>query len=154
MQSRKEFLDDIAVSLGGYVAEKTIFNDLTTGAANDLQVLTALARDMVTRYGMSEKLGPMTFEAMPGRTIFGMGVESGEQSEEVSAQIDAEVRGIINGGLKKAEAVIKKHRAALDAIAQKLVEVETIEQDEFEKILIAHRIVPKKKQDIEHQPIV
>jgi len=154
MQSRKEFLDDIAVSLGGYVAEKLIFNDLTTGAGNDLQVLTALARDMVTRYGMSEKLGPMTFEAMPGRTIFGMGVEGGEQSEEVSAQIDAEVKGIINAALKKAETVIKKHRAALDAIAQKLVEVETIEQDEFEKILIAHRIVPKKKQDIEHQPIV
>ncbi|MCR4281129.1 MAG: ATP-dependent zinc metalloprotease FtsH [Candidatus Kaiserbacteria bacterium] len=154
MQSRKEFLDDIAVSLGGYIAEKMIFHDITTGASNDLQVLTALARDMVTRYGMSDKMGPMAFDPALGRTLFGGGVEGGEQSEEVSAMIDAEVKGIILGALKKAEAVMKKHRGALDAIAQKLIEVETIERDDFEKILIAHGITPKKKQDIEHQPIV
>ncbi|MDO8522546.1 MAG: ATP-dependent zinc metalloprotease FtsH [bacterium] len=153
MQSRKEFLDDIAVSLGGYIAEKLIFKDITTGASNDLQVLTALARDMVTRYGMSEKMGPVAFDAALGRTLFGGGVEGGEQSEEVSAQIDAEVKAIITGALKKAEAVIKKHRRAMDAIAKKLIEVETIEREDFEKILIAHGITPKKKQDIEHQPI-
>ena len=153
MQSRKEFLDDIAVSLGGYIAEKLIFGDITTGASNDLQVLTALARDMVTRYGMSEKMGPVAFNAAIGRTLFGGGVEGGEQSEEVAAQIDAEVKKIITHALHKAEGVIKKHRIALDAIAQKLVEVETIEHDDFEKILIAHGIVPKKKQDIEHQPL-
>ena len=154
MQSRKEFLDDIAVSLGGYIAEKMIFHDITTGASNDLQVLTALARDMVTRYGMSDKMGPVAFDAAIGRTLFGGGVEGGEQSEEVSAQIDAEVKNIISGAHKKAETVIKKHRGALDAIAKKLIEVETIEHDDFEKILIAHGITPKKKQDIEHQPIV
>ncbi|MDO8481790.1 MAG: ATP-dependent zinc metalloprotease FtsH [bacterium] len=154
MQSRKEFLDDIAVSLGGYIAEKLIFNDITTGASNDLQVLTALARDMVTRYGMSDKMGPVAFDAAIGRTLFGGGVEGGEQSEEVSAQIDSEVKRIITGALKKAEAVMKKHRGALDAIAQKLIEVETIEREDFEKILVAHGITPKKKQDIEHQPIV
>ncbi len=154
MQSRKEFLDDIAVSLGGYIAEKLIFKDITTGASNDLQVLSALARDMVTRYGMSEKMGPVAFDAAIGRTIFGQGVDGGEQSEEVSAQIDAEVKKIITGALRKAESVIKKHRAALDAIAQKLIEVETIERDDFEKILIAHGITPKKKADIEHQPLV
>ncbi|MDP3965560.1 MAG: ATP-dependent zinc metalloprotease FtsH [bacterium] len=154
MQSRKEFLDDIAVSLGGYIAEKLIFHDITTGASNDLQVLTALARDMVTRYGMSDKMGPVAFDAAIGRTLFGGGVEGGEQSEEVSAMIDAEVKNIITGALKKAEAVIKKHRGAMDAIAKKLIEVETIERDDFEKILIAHGITPKKKQDIEHAPIV
>ena len=154
MQSRKEFLDDIAVSLGGYIAEKLIFHDITTGASNDLQVLTALARDMVTRYGMSEKMGPMAFDAALGRTLFGGGVEGGEQSEEVAALIDSEVKGIINGALKKAEAVIKKHRGAMDAIAKRLIEVETIEREDFEKILIAHGIVLKKKADIEHQPLV
>jgi len=154
MQSRKEFLDDIAVSLGGYIAEKLIFKDITTGASNDLQVLTALARDMVTRYGMSEKMGPVAFDAALGRTMFGVGIDGGEQSEEVSAQIDAEVKKIISGALKKAEAVIKKHRGAMDAIAKKLIEVETIEREDFEKILIAHGIVPKKKADIEHQPLV
>ena len=153
MQSKREFLDDIAVSLGGYVAERMIFDDVTTGAANDLQVLTALARDMVTKYGMSEKLGPVTFEAQPGRTIFGIGVEGGEQSEEVAAQIDAEVKNIISSAVRKAEHVIKKHRAALDAIARKLIELETIERNEFEKLLIAHGITPKKKLDIEHQPL-
>ena len=89
MQSRKEFLDDIAVSLGGYIAEKMIFDDITTGASNDLQVLTALARDMVTRYGMSDKMGPIAFDAALGKAMFGQGVEGGEQSEEVAGQIDA-----------------------------------------------------------------
>ena len=153
MQSRKEFLDDIAVSLGGYIAEKMVFNDVTTGAANDLQVLSALARDMVTRYGMSEKFGPVALDPALGRTLFGMGLEGGEQSQEVAAQVDAEVNKIIEGAKKKAENVLKKHRKALNAIAKQLVEVETIEQEAFEKILIAHGITPKKKQDIEHQPL-
>ncbi|KKW20419.1 MAG: Lysyl-tRNA synthetase [Candidatus Adlerbacteria bacterium GW2011_GWC1_50_9] len=70
MQSRKEFLDDIAVSLGGYIAEKMVFGDITTGASNDLQVLSALARDMVTRYGMSDVFGPIALETSQGHTIF------------------------------------------------------------------------------------
>jgi cell division protease FtsH len=94
MQSRREFLDDIAVSLGGYVAEKLVFGDLTTGAANDLQVSTSLARDMVTKYGMSEKFGPIVFDQMGGRVMFGGGVEGGEQSQDVAA-IDTEVKKII-----------------------------------------------------------
>ena len=153
MQSRKEFLDDIAVSLGGYIAEKMVFDDITTGASNDLQVLTALARDMVTRYGMSEKMGTIVYESARGGTMFGGGVEGGEQSQEVQGQIDAEVKKIIDGGYKKAEAVIKKHRGALDAIAKELTEVETIEREAFEKILIANGITPKKKEDIEHAPL-
>ena len=108
---------------------------------------------MVTRYGMSEKIGPMVFEAMPGRTLFGGGVEGGEQSQEVAAQIDAEVKKIITDAHKKADDIIKKHRPVLNAIAAHLVEIETIERDDFEKILIAHGIVPKKKEDIEHQPL-
>jgi len=154
MQSRKEFLDDIAVSLGGYLAEKMIYDDVTTGASNDLQVLTALARDMVTRYGMSDKVGPMAVDAARGRTLFGSGIEGTEQSEEVAAEVDAEVKAIIHGAYKKAEDVMKKHRKALDAIAKALVEVETVEREEFEKILIANGITPKKKEDIEHQPLV
>ena len=152
MQSRKEFLDDIAVSLGGYIAEKMVYGDITTGASNDLQVLTALARNMVSRYGMSDKLGPIAFAASAQRAMFGEGVD-GEQSQEVAAAIDDEVKKIIMGAHKKAEDVMKKHRDALDAIAQKLVEVETIERDDFEDILIAHGITPKKPEDIEHAPL-
>lgn len=152
MQSRNEFLDDIAVSLGGYIAEKMIYNDVTTGASNDLQVLTALARDMVTRYGMSDTFGPIALDAAQGRTLFGSGLEGNEVSHDVAAKIDAEVKVIIDGARKKAEDVLTKYRATLDAIAQKLVEVETIEREDFEKILVANGITPKQKQDIEHQP--
>ncbi len=152
MQSRKEFLDDIAVSLGGYLAEKIVFGDITTGASNDLQVLTALARNMVSRYGMSEKMGPIAFTASARQTMFGDGVEE-EASQEVAAQIDAEVRKIIDGAHKKAKSVIEEHRDALNAIAERLVEVETIEREDFEDILIAHGITPKKKELIE-APIV
>jgi len=81
MQSKREFLDDIAVSLGGYIAEKNIFGDVTTGPSNDLQVLTALARDMVTKYGMSEKLGTVALEGEGGRALFGGGIDGKEYSE-------------------------------------------------------------------------
>jgi|TARA_Y100000310_G_scaffold345866_1_gene471929 cell division protease FtsH len=151
MQSKKEFLDDIAVSLGGYVAERLVFDDLTTGPSNDLQVLTALARDMVTKYGMSEKMGPVALEGGDGKALFGRGVNDKEYSEKVGAEVDAEVNRIIDSGYKRAETILKDHRKALDVIAKTLIEVETIERDEFEKLLLANGITPKKKQDIEHQ---
>ncbi len=154
MQSKREFLDDIAMSLGGYVAEKTVFGDITTGPSNDLQVLTALARDMVTRYGMSDKVGTIALEGEGGRALFGRGVEDKSYSEKVSSEIDAEVKKIIDEAYKKAQTIITDHRKLLNAIAKRLVEVETIERDEFEQILVVHGITPKKKQDIEHQPIV
>ena len=153
MQSKNEFLDDIAVSLGGYVAEKEVFGDLTTGPSNDLQVLTALARDMVTKYGMSDELGPMALEGEGGRTLFGRGVSEKEYSEAISAKIDTEVKLIIEGAYAKALKIITEKRGVLNAIAEKLVEVETLERDEFEKLLIANGITPKAKKDIEHQPI-
>ncbi len=151
LQSRNEFLDDIAMSLGGYVTEQKIFNDLTTGPSNDLQVATALARDMVTKYGMSEKMGPVALEGASGGVLFGRGVDSKEYSERVSAEIDAEVSLIITEAVGKAEEIITTHRKALDAIANYLIEKETIERDEYEKLLITHGIMPKQKKDIEHQ---
>ncbi len=151
LQSKKEFLDDIAVALGGYVVEKTIFGDLTTGPSNDLQVASALARDMVAKYGMSEKLGAVAFESQPGRPMFGQRFDEKGYSEEVGAKIDAEVSKIINEGMERAHEIITKHRDALNDIAKTLIEVETIEQKQFEEILIRNKIKPKKKLDIEHQ---
>ncbi|MFA6227551.1 MAG: ATP-dependent zinc metalloprotease FtsH [Candidatus Paceibacterota bacterium] len=151
LQSKKEFLDDIAVALGGYVTEKMIFNDLTTGPSNDLQVSTALARDMVTKYGMSEKMGPVALEGEGGRALFSRGVGDKEYSDKVNAEIDKEVSEIMDSNMKRAEQIIKDHRKALDAIAKKLIETETIERVEFEKLLVANGITPKKKEDIEHQ---
>ena len=151
MQSKKEFLDDIAVSLGGYLAEKMVFGDLTTGPSNDLQVLTALARDMVTKFGMSEKLGPIALEGEGGRVLFGRGVGEKDYSEKIAAEVDAEVSYIITEAHEKGNKILHEHRKALDAIAAKLMEVETIERKEFEELLISNGITPKKKQDIEHQ---
>jgi len=153
MQSKKEFLDDIAATLGGYIAEKMVFDDITTGPSNDLQVLTALARSMVTKFGMSEKMGPVALEGDGGRALFGSGLEGKEYSEKVSAEIDAEVHKIINDAYSRAETILKDQRKTLDAIAHRLIEVETLEREEFEQLLIANGITPKRKQDIEHQPI-
>ena len=151
LQSKKEFLDDIAVSLGGYVTEQMLFDDLTTGPSSDLQVSTALARDMVTKYGMSEKLGPIALESQGGKVIYGRGVEDREFSERVAAEIDAEVSRIMNEAKEKAKKVITENRKLLEAIAKRLIETETIERAEFETILVAHGITPKQKLDIEHQ---
>ena len=152
LQSRREFLDDIAVSLAGYSAEKMIFGDLTTGPSNDLQVATGLARDMVAKYGMSEKLGPMAFEGQLGRPMFGYGFEGGvDYSERFGAVIDDEVARILSEAEKKAEEILTKHRPTLNAIATRLIETETIEREAFEKLLVANGITPKQKQDIEHQ---
>lgn len=148
MQSKNEFLDDIAMSLGGYVAEKLIFGDFTTGASNDIQVLTSLARSMVTRWGMSERIGPIALEG-DGRVIFGSGISERDHSEKMAAEIDAEVSGIITEAYEKAQYIIKKHRQILEIIAKRLIEVETIEREEFEQILVSNGIQPKKKEVID-----
>jgi cell division protease FtsH len=148
LQSKKAFLDTIAMSLGGYVTEKMIFGDVTTGPSNDLQVSTALARDMVTRYGMSDKLGAMAFEASGSLAMFGEGLKAGEFSEHVAGEIDAEVSHIMSESLKRADTAVKTHRPLLDAIAKRLIEKETIERDEFESILVAHGIQPKKREEV------
>ncbi|MBU6321231.1 MAG: ATP-dependent zinc metalloprotease FtsH [Patescibacteria group bacterium] len=140
MQSRKQFLDDIAATLGGYVAEEMLFDDLSTGPSNDLAVITGLARDMVMRYGMSEALGPISFgeRELLGKETY---------SEEVAAKIDAEVAKIIAEAKARAERVLADHRAALDTIAKALIEHETIEREEFEKLLVASGITPKTNED-------
>lgn len=150
LQSRKVFLDDIAVSLGGYVVEKMIFGDLTTGPSNDLRVAAALARDMVTKYGMSEAFGPVALEDSGGRLFLGR-TATGEReySEDVSKKIDAEVARIIDEAMEKATKVVTKHRKALDAIAGELIKTETLERAEFEKVLIVNGITPKKEAEDE-----
>ncbi len=145
LQSKNEFLDDITVSLGGYVAEKMIFGDITTGPSNDLQVATNLARAMVTRWGMSDAIGPIALESDGGRTMFGQGVDDKEYSEKVGALIDSEIEKIIKDSHSRAIEEITKHRKVLDAIAAKLIEVETLEQVEYDAVIIANGIIPKRK---------
>lgn len=145
MRSKKEFLDDIVVSLGGYVTEEQKFGDLTTGASNDLQVISALARDMVTKYGMSEEIGPVSFETETGKVIRGTVVGERDYSEQITSKIDSEVSRIINEAYDRAEKLLDEYGEVLEGIAQKLIEVETLERPEFEELLKQHNITPKQK---------
>ncbi|KKS49676.1 MAG: Lysyl-tRNA synthetase [Candidatus Nomurabacteria bacterium GW2011_GWA2_43_66] len=146
LQSKKEFIDDIAMSLGGYVAEQMIFKDITTGPSSDLIIATNIARAMVTRWGMSDIIGPIALVDSGGRPQYGEITEK-EFSETVSTKVDAEVSRIINEGLRSAEKVLTEHKKAFTAIAKKLIEVETLEQEEYEKILTVHGIMLKKKEE-------
>lgn len=148
LQSKKEFIDDIAMSLGGYVAEQMIFGDITTGPSSDLSVATNIARAMVTRWGMSDVIGPIALADSGGKLQYGEMPEK-EFSETVATKVDAEVSRIINDGLKTAQTVLNDHKKAFTVIAHKLIEVETLEQEEYEKILTAHGILLKKKEIIE-----
>lgn len=144
LQNKKEFLDDIAMSLGGYVAEEMIFGTVSTGPSNDLQVSTSLARAMVTRWGMSEKIGPIALENDGGRPLFGTGVNNKEYSEKISALIDEEVSKIMKEALERARKVLAEHKDVLEAITKKLMEVETLERAEYEEIIKAYNIPIKK----------
>jgi cell division protease FtsH len=135
MHTRKEFYDDIAMTLGGYVTEQMIFNDLSTGPSNDLQVVANLARDMVTKYGMSDVLGPVALEGTGGQMIGGGMSENRGYSSQVAKAIDEEVSRIIEEGKETAKVILTKYRPALVAISERLIEVETMEREEYEALL-------------------
>jgi len=103
---------------------------------------------MVTKYGMSDKIGPVALEATSGRALFGQDVGEREYSEAVGEVIDAEVSKIMNEAYARAEAIITEKRSALDNISKALVEAETLERAEFENILIANGITPKKLPEL------
>jgi cell division protease FtsH len=135
LHSKSEFEDKLAGMLGGHVAEEIVFGDTTTGASNDIEKATGLARAMVTQYGMSDKLGPLTF-GKKDEMIF-LGREISEQrnySDEIAAKIDAEVREIIDRAHDRAREALTSQRVVLDRLAALLVEKETIESDEFEAL--------------------
>ncbi len=135
MHARAEFIDDLAVMLGGYVAEKEVFGDITTGASDDLRKATKLARQLVTRYGMSEALGPRTFGEQEELIFLGREIhESRDYSEKLAEKIDEEISALVHGAMETARAILKKERAHLDRIAKILLEKETIEKDEFEAL--------------------
>ncbi len=130
---RSEFTDRIAVALGGRTAEEVVFGDVTDGAVSDLEQATRMARAMVTRYGMSERLGPMVF-GQRSELIF-LGKEIGEQrnySEETAELIDREVQRIVREAHEKARQIILRYRHKLDEIAERLIREETIDGAEFE----------------------
>jgi len=134
--SREEFEDQIACFMGGRAAEELIFNQFTTGASMDLQQATSIARAMVTKYGMSEKLGPRSYGSQSG-SIF-LGRELGEQrdySEHYAEEIDNEVRTILQRAYERAATILRDNRARLDNIARVLIEQETLDRQAFEDLM-------------------
>jgi cell division protease FtsH len=135
LASRKKMLATLAYALGGRAAEELVFDDITSGASNDIEQVTKMARAMVTRMGMSGDLGPMTYGQKEELIFLGREIsEQRDYSEAVAELIDREVRKIVEEAYKQSKALLKKYRAQLDAVANKLLEVETITRDEFEAI--------------------
>src|SRR6185312_15321558 len=135
LQSKSEFEDKIAGLLGGNAAERLIFGDTTTGASNDIEKATDLARRMVTEFGMSDRLGPLSF-GKRDELVF-LGREIGEQrnySDEIAKTIDEEVRAIVDRAYERATQVLETHRDRLDGLASKLVAEETVDSDGFEAL--------------------
>jgi cell division protease FtsH len=136
LKTRKQFLSDLATALGGYVSEQEIFGDLTTGASNDLQVASDMARKMVVKYGMSEKFGPITFGKTEELVFLGKEITTEKNySEQTAQKIDEEVEGIIKKAYETARKIIRQRRKILDAIAKQLIEKETIEKEEFDLLM-------------------
>jgi cell division protease FtsH len=136
LHTRSEFIDELAVLLGGYTAEKLVFNELTTGASSDLQKATELARRLVTKYGMSEKLGPRTFGGREELVFLGREIATEKDySEEIAAQIDKEVAKFIDNAYHTAKKILTEKRKKLDQIAKQLIKKETIERKEFERLM-------------------
>ncbi|HYY55291.1 MAG TPA: ATP-dependent zinc metalloprotease FtsH [Candidatus Dormibacteraeota bacterium] len=135
LRSKKEFEDDIAMALGGWVAEQLATGDTTTGASNDIEKASEMARQMVMRYGMSERLGPLAFGRRDELIFLGRQIaEERNYSEEIAKQIDEEVHEIIDRGYRRAKELLTARREKLDQIVDRLMAEETIEGEEFEKM--------------------
>lgn len=139
LYSKAKFLDELNVALGGYVAEKIIFKDITTGASNDLKQATEIARDLVTKYGMSEKIGPVSFSEdeeilFLGRDLF----NEKKYSEKIAQEIDEEIRKLMINAESNAFKIINSNKKLLDEIAKKLMTNESIERKEFEEMISSY----------------
>jgi cell division protease FtsH len=133
--SKKKLIADMVGLLGGRAAEELVFNDITSGAANDLERVTRLARSMITRLGMSETLGPMVYGQKEELIFLGREIsEQRDYSEAIAEKIDGEVRELVNNAYKQAISILTQYRDKLDAVAHRLMDVETINREEFEEI--------------------
>jgi len=135
LMPRKKLIADMIGLLGGRAAEEIVFDDITSGASNDLERVTRMARAMVTRLGMSDSLGPMVYGQKEELIFLGREIaEQRDYSEAVAEQIDQEVRRLVSEAYSKAKEILEQYRDKLDAVANRLLEVETITREEFEQI--------------------
>ena len=133
----KHYLEEeLCTLLGGRVAEKVILGDISTGASNDIERATTIARNMVMRYGFSEKLGPMVYGSDENEIFLGRDISQGRHySDEVASDIDAEIRLFIDNAYDRAEKILTEHRNRLEAVAAVLLEKEKVSGEEFERIM-------------------
>jgi cell division protease FtsH len=144
MHFRQKFIDDMAMMLGGYAAEKTFFGDITTGASNDLEKATSVAKQIVMRYGMTEELGPRTYGEREEMLFMGKdNRENRDYSEKTAQEIDEAVLRLLEDALKTAKKTIADHRESLEKVVAVLLDKETIEKEEFEKIVGKPKKLPR-----------
>jgi cell division protease FtsH len=144
LMTREELIDELTMLLGGRVAEELIVGDITTGAANDIERASKVARQMVTEYGMSDTIGPLTLGQKQHEVFLGRDFNSQpDYSEHVAFEIDSEVRRMIDEAHDEALEILQEHRAKLDELAGRLIERETIEREEVESFLSD---IPKRPQ--------
>jgi len=136
LTSRQQMLDNIAMMLGGRVAEELAMGDITTGASNDIERATKVAKQMVMRYGMSEKLGPQTFGDAAHEVFLGRDFSANaDYSQEIAYEIDKEVRRIIDDAFDKAHGILSARREQLDLMAEVLIDRETVDKQELQALL-------------------
>jgi cell division protease FtsH len=146
MKSR--MLDDIVSLLGGRVAEKIIFGDISTGASNDIQRATEIARNMITKYGMSEKLGPIAFGSDNDEVFLGKNyTHTRNYSENIAAAIDEEVETIINNAYNRTETILTEHIDQLHLVSKVLIDLEKIDKEQFESLMETGAL-PEEKEEI------
>lgn len=136
--SKSKLKDDMVGLLGGRIAEQLVMGDISTGAKNDIDRVSSIARAMVMQYGMSEKIGTISFGENNGEVFLGREISKGRNvSEEISAEIDKEVKSLVSEAYERAESLLKANMSKLDAVAQVLIEKEKIDGEEFENIFVA-----------------
>jgi cell division protease FtsH len=136
LTTKAELTDNMAMTLGGRAAEEIVFGEITTGASNDLEKVTATAKQMVMRFGMSEKLGPRVFGHDHGQPFLGREFSAEpDYSDEIAREIDDEIRRIVESAHQRAQALLSEHRESLTTISEILVKRETIEKEQFEALL-------------------
>ena len=135
-RSKTQMEEEIIVLLGGRVAEKIVLDEISTGASNDIERATDLARSMITRYGFSEKLGPIVYGHDNSEVFLGRDYSQGRNySENVAAEIDGEIRELIDTSYENAKQILLNHRDQLDKVAHYLMEHEKIDGDDFIKLM-------------------
>jgi len=139
LKTKKQFIADMAMLVSGHAAEKEFFDDVSTGASDDLKRASEIARALVTRYGMSDKLGPMTFGDTEETIFLGREITTERNySDSTAEEIDSEARKFIDSAYEAARGAIKKHKKALEDVADELVKKEVLEQEEFYEIIAKH----------------